>query len=123
MEENIFDGPKFGRTKFRDEKCASKSRQPSAWSSLAHATFWRVFQISSFLSTITVFILFFLHFSDFLARFANFVIFINCILVFVFKKTPYTLTRFDLTTHSSSLLDGRRRRYHSVDHAARAFLR
>jgi hypothetical protein len=36
------------------------------------------------------------------------------------KQPPYTLAGFDLTTHSSSLLDGRRRRTHYVDHAARA---
>jgi hypothetical protein len=30
------------------------------------------------------------------------------------------LAGFDLITPSSSLLDGRRRRYHYIDHAARA---
>jgi hypothetical protein len=32
----------------------------------------------------------------------------------------YTLARFDLTNQGLSLLGGRRRRYHYVDHAARA---
>jgi hypothetical protein len=41
------------------------------------------------------------------------------IYTFIFKS--YTLAGFDLTTHSSSLLGGRQRRYHEVDHAARAF--
>jgi hypothetical protein len=36
------------------------------------------------------------------------------------KLPPYSLAGFDLTTHSSSLLGGRRRRYHYVGHAARA---
>jgi hypothetical protein len=30
----------------------------------------------------------------------------------IFNLTPYTLAGFDLTTHSSSLLNGKRRRYH-----------
>jgi hypothetical protein len=34
------------------------------------------------------------------------------ISVFVKKLTPYTLAGFDLTTHSSSLLNVKRRRYH-----------
>jgi hypothetical protein len=41
------------------------------------------------------------------------------IYFFISKKLPpYTLAGFDLTTHSSSLLGGRRRLYHYVDHAA-----
>jgi hypothetical protein len=41
---------------------------------------------------------------------------------FLLKLPPYTLAGFDLTTCSSSLLGGRRRRYHNmyIDHAARA---
>jgi hypothetical protein len=35
-----------------------------------------------------------------------------------FNLPPYTVAGFDLTTHSSSVLDGIRRRYHSIDHAA-----
>jgi hypothetical protein len=33
------------------------------------------------------------------------------------SSTPYTLAGFDLMTHSSNLLGGRRRRYHFVDYA------
>jgi hypothetical protein len=41
------------------------------------------------------------------------------LIIFIFKKLPpYTLAGFDLTTHSSSLLGIRRRRYHYVGHAA-----
>jgi hypothetical protein len=41
--------------------------------------------------------------------------------LFCFQKLPpCTLAGFDLTTHSSRLLGGRRRQNHYVDHAARA---
>jgi hypothetical protein len=38
------------------------------------------------------------------------------------KATTYTLAGFDLTTHISNLLNGRQRRYHYKDHAARALI-
>jgi hypothetical protein len=37
------------------------------------------------------------------------------------KLPPYTLAGFDLTTHSYNVLGGKRRRYHFIHHAARAY--